>query len=51
MRNCNCADREIIACVKIKISGDLMLRRDFDGSSDNLCKIEAGDIVQIVRRV
>jgi len=47
---CRCENTDVVGCVKIKISGELMLRRDFDGSSDMLTKIEAGDIVQIIRK-
>ena len=50
MTKCRCEDLEIVGCVRIKISGELMHRRAFDGSSDFLCKIEPGDIVQIIRK-
>lgn len=50
MSKCKCGDTGIVGCVRIKIMGELMHRRASDGSIDFLCKIEPGDIVQIIRR-
>lgn len=47
---CKCENTHVIACVRIKIKGELMHRRGFDGSSDKLIDIEPGDIVQIIRK-
>jgi hypothetical protein len=45
---CKCENTDVVACVKIKIKGELMNRRGFDGSIDKLVDIEPGDIVQII---
>ena len=47
---CKCENTEVVDCVKIKIMGDLMFRRAFDGGIDKLINVEAGDIVQIIRK-
>lgn len=47
---CKCENTDVVACVRIKIKGELMNRRGFDGLVDKLIDIEPGDIVQIIRK-
>lgn len=47
---CKCDNTEVVGCVRIKIKGELMHRRAFDGTSDKLINIEPGDIVQVIRK-
>lgn len=46
---CKCDKKNVVGCVRIKIKGELMHRRAFDGSSDKLFDIEPGDIIQVLR--
>ena len=47
---CKCENTDVVACVKIKIKGELMNRRGIAGSIDKLVDIEPGDIIQIIRK-